>query len=361
MKTNNTLKHTGGGKDSLVVDSHLRDAAPEIYRVALMFGICFGHCLFLGGRELIVGDVLRETLVNINHSCVNGFVFITGFYGIRFRPSKLIRLYAVACASGALVFLLGLHFGVVAWESGQAGVIQLKNFLVGAWFLNAYAVLMLCAPLVDAALERLPPRLLRGVLAPFFLFAFGWSFAIEQPLLDKFLPSTPGLGSFTGLSLLATYVVARLCRQFDVGRLFTWPRVLTTLIVLMCVTAIGAGEYASPFAVALAGCCFYIFLRIPWPTWVGIVARWLGPSMFAVYLLHTNGVGFPVIAGIQQRLLATGWPFDGVYTIMSILVFTAAIGLDLPRRAIVWCTQRFWKPALTRLDAAWTRLFPDRE
>ena len=361
MKTNNALKHTGGGKDSLVADSQRRDAAPEIYRVALMFGICFGHCLFLGGQELIVGDVLRESLVNINHSCVNGFVFITGFYGIRFRPSKLIRLYAVACASGALVFFLGLHFGVVAWESGQAGVIQLKNFLVGAWFLNAYAVLMLCAPLVDVALERLSTRALRGVLAPFFLLAFGWSFLIDQPPLDKFLPTTPGLGSFTGLSLLATYVVARLCRRFDVGRLLTWPRMLAALAVLVCVTAIGAGEYASPFAVALAGCCFYLFVRIPWPTWAGAVARWLGPSMFAVYLLHTNSVGFPVIAGIEQRLLASGWSFDGVYPILSILVFAAAVGLDLPRRAVVWCTQRLWKPVLNRLDAAWSHLFPDRD
>ncbi len=361
MKTNNALKHTGGGKGSLVADSQRRDAAPEIYRVALMFGICFGHCLFLGGQELIVGDVLRESLVNINHSCVNGFVFITGFYGIRFRPSKLIRLYAVACASGALVFFLGLHFGVVAWESGQAGVIQLKNFLVGAWFLNAYAVLMLCAPLVDVALERLSTRALRGVLAPFFLLAFGWSFLIDQPPLDKFLPTTPGLGSFTGLSLLATYVVARLCRRFDVGRLLTWPRMLAALAVLVCVTAIGAGEYASPFAVALAGCCFYLFVRIPWPTWVGAVARWLGPSMFAVYLLHTNSVGFPVIAGIEQRLLASGWSFDGVYPILSILVFAAAVGLDLPRRAVVWCTQRLWTPVLNRLDAAWSHLFPDRD
>lgn len=358
--THKTLKHTGGGKDSLVTAPRRRDAAPEVYRAALMFGICFGHCLFLGGRELIVGDVLRTSLFNINHACVNGFVFITGYYGIRFCPSKLVRLYALACVSGSLMLFLGLRFGVVGWESGHAGVIQAKQFLVGAWFLNAYAVLMLCAPLVDTALERLPPRLLRGVLAPFFLLTFGWSFAIEQPLLGDFLPMTPGLGSFTGLSLLATYVVARLCRRFDAARLFTWPRALAALVALVCVTAVGAGEYASFFAVALAGCCFYVFLRIPWPAWVGTVARWLGPSMFAVYLLHTNDVGFALIAGIERRLVDAGWSFDWVYPIVSLLVFVVAVALDFPRRAVVWCTQRLWKPALTRLDTAWSRLFPDR-
>lgn len=30
-------------------------------------------------------------------------------------------------------------------------------------------------------------------------------------------------------------------------------------------TGIGLGEYASPFAVALAGTCFLIFARVPWP------------------------------------------------------------------------------------------------
>ncbi len=348
---NKPSKPTGGGKPLAVRG---RDPAPEVYRVALMFGICFLHSITMCGHVTVWA-------ANILLSCVNGFVFITGWYGLRFRPSKLIRLYAVTLFVGGVLLAANLWLGDYAFGMDKAALKRLHGFFLGYWFLNAYAFMMLLAPLVDAALTYLPRRVLWATLAPFGLLAFGWSFGTGLPGLGPLLPRTAGLGSYTGLSLLATYTMARLCRVLDVGRFFTWRRALTALAALWFCTGIGLGEYASPFAVALAGTCFLIFARVPWPRWLGRAALVLSPSMFAVYLLHCNGLGFELMTRLEDRLAdVQGWPLAAAYLAVAATAFCACVAVDVPRRLVVWGTRGLWSPLLARLDALWLRVFPER-
>lgn len=66
-----------------------RDTSVELYRVSLMFGICLLH-------SITFSDHVRPWMANVLLSCVNGFVLISGWYGMRFAPSKILRLYGVA-------------------------------------------------------------------------------------------------------------------------------------------------------------------------------------------------------------------------------------------------------------------------
>lgn len=322
--------------------------------MALMFGICFLHSITMCGHVTVWA-------ANILLSCVNGFVFITGWYGLRFRPSKLIRLYATAFFSGVVLLAANLWLGDYVLGTDKAALKRLYGFFLDHWFLNAYAFMMLLVPLVDAAFAYLPRRVLWAVLAPFGLLAFGWSFGNDLPVLGLLLPGTAGLGSYTGLSLLATYTAARLCRMVDVGRFFTWRRALMALVVLWFCTGIGMGEYASPFAVALAATCFLVFTRVPWPGWMGRVAVFLGPSMFTVYLLHSNRLGFDLMTRLEERWAdIQGWPLPMVYFSVAAIVFCVCVALDLPRRLAVWGTRGLWSPLLAWLDALWLRVFPER-
>lgn len=348
MKTNNALSLTGGGRTSQ------RDPAPEICRVALMFGICLLHCVTQGGH-------CKPFLANILLSCVDGFAFITGWYGLRFRPSKPLRLYATALWCGTVALFIGWKCGVyaLAWDEPTAKL--LHGMLVNPWFLNAYVFMMLLAPLVDAAIDRLPARLLPSAILPFFLLSFGWSFGKSLPLVGRMLPDTVGLGAYTGLSLLSVYVLARLCRRFDVGRFFTWPRAAVALLALWGITGLGFGEYSSLFAAALSAMVFFVFLRLPWPNWAGRVALWLGPTMFAVYLIHSNRIGFWLIRQAEDLLIdAHGWPILAAYAIVAPALFLACVAIDLPRRLLVRLTRPLWRPLFAALDTLYLRLAPDR-
>lgn len=344
---NNFLKYTGGGRPS-------RDPAPEIYRVALMFGICLLHSITQGGHN-------TPFLANILLSCVDGFAFISGWYGLRFRPSKPLCLYATSVFCGTIALWVGWRLGIYsfAWDLSTGKMI--RSHLINPWFLNAYVFMMLLAPLVDTALEKLPNRLLGSVVLPFFLLSFGWSFGKSFPVVGQMLPNTPGLGAYTGLSLLSVYVLARLCRRFDVGRFFTWPRALCALGILWGFTGVGLGDYSSPFAAMLSGVVFLCFMHVPWPLWLGHVAQWLGPSMFAVYLLHSNAIGFRCIQWAERVLIdLRDWPVLAAYAVVALALFSGCLLLDCPRRVAVWATRPLWGKVLAWLDAGYLRIVPER-
>ncbi len=305
---------------------------------------------------------MRPWLSNIFLSCVDGFIFISGYYGLRFRPSKILHLYTIAILCGIIYIVAGTYFGYYHLSFDKASLKLLRGVLWGGWFTNAYVFCMLLAPLVDTALTHLPRRLLASVLVPFFLLTFGWSFGTELPIVGSALPKTPGLGSYTGLTLLSVYTVARLCRMFDIGKFFTWKRAILLLLALWCITGIGFGEYSSPFAIALAATMFYVFKAIPFPSWVGKIACFLGPSMFSVYLLHSHGgFGFYLIKCAEKFLVdEKGLCVYLVYGIVASVIFFTCTLLDMPRRVLAQLLRPVYAPLMQGVDNLYRRFVPER-
>lgn len=332
-----------------------RQAAPEVYRVALMFGICLLHSITFsaGDRALWPWRLL--------HSCVDGFAFLSGWYGLSFRPSKFVRLYALAGFCGTLIFTIGWLIGSYPVALDRATLKLLRGLLVGPWFLNAYALLLLLAPLVDAVLAWVPPAKRLPILLPPLAITFGWAFAQSIPRIGGLFPQTAGVGSYTGLTLFGIYILARLWRLGNWDRFLTGTRLYVAIGVLMHLSIGGFYNYASPVAALLSGCCFLLFRRILWPDWVGRVALWLGPSMFAVYLLHCNRIILPYFEPLEQAVMGLlHCPRLIAYPLATLPIFALCLAIDLPRRGLLALTWRFWKPLLQRLDATYTRLVGER-
>lgn len=316
-----------------------------------MFGICLLHSITFsaGDRALWPWRLL--------HSCVDGFAFLSGWYGLSFRPSKFVRLYALALFCGTLIFTIGWLSGAYPVALDRATLKLLRGLLVGPWFLNAYALLLLLAPLVDAVLAWVPPAKRLAVLLPPLAITFGWAFAQSIPHIGGLFPQSPGVTSYSGLTLFGVYILARLWRLGDWDRFLTGTRLYVAIGVLILLSIGGFYNYASPVAALLSGCCFLLFRRIPWPDWVGRVALWLGPSMFAVYLLHCNRVILPYFEPLEQAVMGLlHCPRLIAYPLATLPIFALCLAIDLPRRAILSLTQRLWKPLLQRLDATYTRL-----
>ena len=87
----------------------------------------------------------------------------------------------------------------------------------------------------------------------------------------------------------------------------------------------------------------------------------LGPSMFTVYLLHSNRLGFDLMTRLEERWTdIQGWPLPIVYFSVAAIVFCVCVAVDLPRRLAVWGTRGLWSPLLAWVDALWLRIFPER-
>ena len=315
------MQKRGNSRHNMMNFLGKRNCAIEFYRLALMFGICFLHSIGFGRHPNVFAS-------NVLCSCVVGFVFISGWFGIEFRWWKLVRLYGVGGYAACVFGVLSMAAGTVSTWHG-AGILAYNQLIHESWFLHAYAFMMVLAPLVNATVSQ------RGKVYPLFVMVWIWGFGLTLPFVADLLPRTNGLNAYGGVTLTAIYAGARICRKYAIDSRLSTRTLLMMVPFLMFATGIGLGDYNSPFAFALASSCFLLAMRIPVPARFEKVVVFLGPSMFSVYLIHTNELGFSFIKKFMS--VADGYmsaPLSVVAT--AVVVFVAAAFLDMPRRMIIY-------------------------
>ena len=119
----------------------------------------------------------------------------------------------------------------------QGGVIEyVIRVLKYHWFLHAYVVMMMLAPIVNFAIETSlkeeKRRCFWMAIVPIFLLVFGWGGLVAMPGIGKFMPSTAGVTAYFGITLFGVYVAARIFRCFDLERKIT-ARVLLVGSILL--------------------------------------------------------------------------------------------------------------------------------
>lgn len=139
-----------------------RNASIELYRVALMLGITILHAAYVSsGTSHWLNTGLQW--------CVDGFVFITGYFGCRFDRKKVVRLYATAFWCGLVVvagwclfshmeicdqhWLESIGFGDIPKWGAVGFVREWVRSLRDPWFLNAYVLMLCLVPIVNCALD----------------------------------------------------------------------------------------------------------------------------------------------------------------------------------------------------------------
>ena len=142
-------------------------------------------------------------------------------------------------------------------------------------------------------------------------------------MLLPYVPSTPGLGAFSGLSLIGAYAVARACAETGWLNRISKSWCAVVLVALAPIAAIRFGAYNSPVALVMAACAFRLFEDVRVAPRVGSIVKILSPSLFSIYLLQINGFVF------------SGVPKLGIYPILTgVVIFVCTLVLDVPRRLV---------------------------
>ena len=307
-----------------------RNPSIELLRCVLMFGICLVHSAGKSGTDY---QWLSYSLL----WCVDCFVFISGYYGVRFSFAKVLRLYGL----GLFCSLIGAALSVFLDHERELLVLWRREFC-GYWFLHAYVLMMCLAPMADAAVESLirDKKRLGVALLGLGLSVFGWGWLSVYNVTKTFIPRTPGLSDYSGFTLLAIYIVARLCNKLNLGMRISR---LTALSVLLIITGLGVMRicvYNSPFAVLAAVAAFYLAEKTSVPQWLGRTVIFLAPSMFTVYLLQVNTAIFrDRIFEAYSRVVSIGVPWIVAIPCVAVLLFVSGTLIDLVRRGglVVLC------------------------
>lgn len=186
----------------------LRQSNIELLRIVAMFLVMVLHAdsNALGNPTLAefhtapVASVLRIFLSSMSIVCVNAFVLITGWFGI--RPSlKGYANFAFQC----LYFYFGIY-GVMMLTGHASfslmGVAYCFNIFAPYWFVLTYTALYFMSPVLNAFVETSSKRQFQTVLILIFAYEsiYGWTGSAW------YIHHGFSFFSFAGLYLLARYI-----------------------------------------------------------------------------------------------------------------------------------------------------------
>ena len=312
-----------------------RNAGVELMRILLTIGIIALHTLCYIGKGLSPAAHLCE-------SCVVGFVFISGYFGITFTIRKLVNFYGIvlfcACWNILCLWLSGC-------EPSELGG-RFLGYLRVWWFANAYVFLMLVSPLVNKALDacQTTKELIACCAAPASI-VYLWGFASSVPFLHDYVPIDKSITTNSGLTLMGIYILARVFRKAELGNRLK-PCVFAIIGGASAVVCLfNLGKYNSIFAFLFMASLFVFFRRmgdLPQKKYGGQIVLFSAPSMFSVYLIHVGGfVRLPWGSGLSTVHLVGDDP--GVIRTIGVvlLVFVVSLCIDLLRRGLVNVIRRF--------------------
>lgn len=319
----------------------------ELLRLLAMLYVLIVHADFSTfGAPTMEGLAVRPVGVCVQYGfecfaicCVDVFVLISGWFGIRFSLNKLWAfLFQV------VFYSLGLFLLAVAITLQKALTLEgLKSiFLFNGsdyWFIKAYLILMVLAPMLNAFCDYASRRELRTILIAYFiiLMIYGWL----EPASVHFTMNGCTALSFVGLYLLGRYLKMYRPKLTNYNRrIYAVVYVVACLVMFfMCLLFLSQGvrvtldsrllNYGSPLVILSAVALLLFFSK--W-TFANKVVNQAAKSCLAVYLLHCNYFVFPIYKDLTLKAHQLGW---GMVVLFVLAVFVLAIMVDR-LRIVMW-------------------------
>ena len=310
-----------------------RNASIELFRASLMFCICWLHAIDQGGY-------CRRGLDNVLVTALAGFVFLSGYFGIRFSWKKVGRLVLVGIYCSLFIAAAWSIVGEVGFSAFLRRIPTCVTYLKTVWFLWAYIMLMCLAPLVEPLVERMKETNSVKAVVPLWVMMFGWAYAAKVPGIKEFVPQGESVQS-VALIFLGIYLWGRTCAVFEIDKTIRNVHLAFLILGAGAVCWIGFHHMNSLSAVAFATGMFILFKRIPISAVIGRIATILSPSLFSVYIIHTNGAGFEFIHRmedwffVEKGVGSSGLGYFVVTFVVAATVFSSCILLDIPRRLLI--------------------------
>ena len=315
--------------------TNTRQSNFEFLRIVCMLMVLVCHAVGYVQEQDLVGvqGVLKLLLSQFCLVCVNVFIMISGWFGIKASwkgAGKLLFQVLYITLLCALVFLiLGLPV------SFRRDILPNLLFGSGYWFVVAYLILYAISPVLNAFIERASQKEYRNVLIAWMIVEFVYGFLLDTGHFAF---------GFSPLSFIGLYLLARYARLYP-GKLFSLS-IRDNFLVYIGVTLLsivafwfgykwfGMGfhlnHYDSPLAIVAS---LYFLLAFSKMKFQSKTINWLASSAFAIYLVHENLLVSPWYHRFFDNMTEWGTPLM-TYPIAALLLLLFGlfcIFIDKPR------------------------------
>jgi surface polysaccharide O-acyltransferase-like enzyme len=300
-----------------------------------MFGIVIQH---------VVGQsaYIRHGADFLTNWCVCGFVFVSGYFGIKFKPSKFISLVA-----------LGVFCAVVSnMAYGKPPLVAVKAIRY-YWYLWAYLFLMLLAPLINSAFEKCDRKAIVTMVLPIVFLIYGWSFAGGVPVVRDWMPICNYLGGCNGVSLVGLYVFTLAYKKLGLKKYCTFRNSLIVLPACILLMLVGFWSFAWIPSFIVTCIAFEYVKKLNLPIWLGKISIFIAPSMFSVYLLHICNCTHLMASFERYCVEKVGMSLCIMFSVTAVLTFAVCLMVDLVRRFALIPVRPVMGKVMCKIDAAY--------
>lgn len=309
-----------------------RNSSIELYRIIATFAVLIVHFngWFVGDWPLPDYDVSNPNLYRTVQMvvtaativCVNMFVVISGYFGIKLKLSSILKLYIYL----ALIYIpLYLFRYVFSHEFVFSDFLE-RCFAISyaGYFIQCYFMLMVLSPLLNAFIGKYGKRSLKWVL---LFWAFEFWFGCIMDVED--------LGYRDGHSVIhfvLMYLIARCVKLYEdeikMVNPWIWVFGYISSTIIVVITFISGFEwcwdFSNPALVISAVCSFVPFL---YKTYYSKFINWIASGTLAVYILHVTFHFRTFLGAIDLRLLQTNSYPLYIIKILGVILVTFIVSV----------------------------------
>ena len=309
-----------------------RESNFELLRIVLMLLVLLIHYIpvrvanLTGGYNLttdITWDIIHLELNSLAFVCVNSFVLISGYFGIKLKLRSFLNLIFQMIFWSAMCIIIAITFFDIQINSIIKTFAQ--NIIYG-WFPEAYLILFIVSPILNAFVKSCTNKELGYYILLFYLLSTIGGY------LMRFQNFNEGMSA---LSLIGLYLIGAYLKETEI-KLFTLKAKYNLMIyltlgfcmVIFSIILIKIGVtsslygYLNPVIILMSIYIFLFFRKIN----IGYSKpiNFLSASAFSIYLFHVN----PIII-IEIRKI---WSYIDLHYSMTeslLLAFVSFIAIYL--------------------------------
>ena len=307
-----------------------RNTNIEVLRLILMLAIFVGHVVYHGYnfpemcRNRYTGVPGYYILIFINLLCtpaVDCFMFISGYYGIKFSLKKFLSLVAV-------MFILVTCITIaVSFGQKKISIGTPINVLLRWSFMHYYLMVYLLAPVLNKGIEALNKSQFNVLLILLFCFNV-YSFICD--------------GGYDVETFILLYFIGKYCSRYSIGLTLRKSAYLFNAFLLgifglelFCSVFSDAPielrllSYKDPAIIVMAICLFFVFYNIK-PRYNRWLNKYLASCLF-IYLI-TEGMAVSVpLYGYIRSFIEQGRYIQGIILSIGIILFCLVFGFVIKK------------------------------
>ena len=287
-----------------------RNSSVELFRILAMLFVVIVHYngWLTGGMAdhfdqdaASVHSVTQATIQGMTAVCVNCFLVITGYYGVKFKGRTFWNMWVLlVCIYVPCEILMQGYHGEI---HPMAFVDDILAFTRESYYVQCYLMLVFLSPILNSFIEKYDKKIL-----PYVLMFWGIEFVMDWGHHNHSLGFEQGYGL---IHFVLMYMLGRTAALYkdkitsmNINCFRGGYFICCLLMALSYIAGLSYDRsycYSNPLNIVGSFCLFFLFLRRNYYNkWINKVAA----STFSVYILHTCAPMILVIGKIDVYTLS---------------------------------------------------------